>query len=356
MRWLPLTLLLIALIGTASAIPLLPAEFSGTVTIDGNPAPAGTVITARIGDCDRGSLTLDTAGVYGGAALFDRRLVVSGEDGEAGKEIVFLVDGVRAPGTAVYTPGTSTTLDLAVTKEETSDDDSPGSSGSSSRSSGSSTSPAPAATAEPVMEYTGRGTLNTDAGGAVRHATVITTAEEDASLSIGQGVVAQDKFGRPLDSVSVQTTSPGDLPAADPGTAPIGRAVRCGPAGATFDPPITVSFTLTPEEWDRVGAGERFVVQWYNSAAGTWDPHPTVIHPATRTVTATVAHFTLIAPFVEAVPVETPAAGGVEETGAARATTPDAEDAGLPANQSSGIAAIVVLAGVVLAVSMRRRG
>ncbi len=52
------------------------------------------------------------------------------------------------------------------------------------------------------------------------------------------------------------------------------------------------------------------------------------------------------------------AADGVEETGtpSAGAATPDAEDAGLPANQSAGIAAVVVLAGVALAVSMRRRG
>ncbi|NLA39099.1 MAG: hypothetical protein GX882_06930 [Methanomicrobiales archaeon] len=52
------------------------------------------------------------------------------------------------------------------------------------------------------------------------------------------------------------------------------------------------------------------------------------------------------------------AAGEVEETGtpSAGAATPDAEDAGLPAGQSAGITAIVVLAVVALAVSMRRRG
>ena len=158
--------------------------------------------------------------------------------------------------------------------------------------------------------------------------------------------------------MTIQSAPLKDLPTADSGAAPVGRAVRCGPAGATFDPPITVSFTLTPEEWDRVGAGERFVVRWYNSVAGTWESLPTTVHPATRTITATVAHFTLIAPFVEAAPVEILAAGGVEETGAPStgAATPDAGEIGLPANQSAGIAAVVVLAGVALAVSMRRRG
>ncbi|NLA32273.1 MAG: PKD domain-containing protein, partial [Methanomicrobiales archaeon] len=82
---------------------------------DGSPAPAGTVITARIDGRDCGSLTLDTAGVYGGDGIFDRRLLVSGEDDDAGKAITFFVSGMEASGTAVYTPGTSTRLDLVAT-------------------------------------------------------------------------------------------------------------------------------------------------------------------------------------------------------------------------------------------------
>ncbi|MCE5338489.1 MAG: PKD domain-containing protein [Methanomicrobiaceae archaeon] len=107
--------ILLLLIETASAVPLLPAEFSGSVTIGGSPAPAGTVITARIGDRDCGSLTLTTAGVYGGDSTFDTRLLVCGGDDDAGKTITFFVDGVKAAGTAVYTPGTSVRLDITVT-------------------------------------------------------------------------------------------------------------------------------------------------------------------------------------------------------------------------------------------------
>ena len=98
-----------------ATVPLLPAEFSGTGTIDGVPAPAGIVITARIDGRDCGSLTLDVAGVYGGDGIFDRRLLVSGEDGDVRKTITFFVDGVKAAGTAVYTPGTSTRLALSTT-------------------------------------------------------------------------------------------------------------------------------------------------------------------------------------------------------------------------------------------------
>jgi len=107
--------ILLLLIGTASAVPLLPAEFWGSVTIDGNPAPAGTAITARIDGRDCGSLTLTTAGVYGGDATFDKRLLVCGGDDDAKKTITFFVDGARAVETAVYDPGTSSRLDLAAT-------------------------------------------------------------------------------------------------------------------------------------------------------------------------------------------------------------------------------------------------
>ena len=169
MRRIPLTLLLVALIGTASGIPLLPAEFSGTVTIDGSPAPAGTVITARIGDRDCGSLTLTTAGAFGGDSTFDKRLLVSGEDGDAGKTITFLVDGKPA-GTAVYTPGTSTSLTFVVTKGGTSGGTSSGSSGDGGG--GGSSAPMSAAT---VTGPTATNTPDIDEEGTVRHTTPETT-------------------------------------------------------------------------------------------------------------------------------------------------------------------------------------
>ncbi len=108
-------ILLLLLIGTASAVPLLPAEFWGSVTIDGAPAPAGTVIIARIDGRDCGSLTLDVAGVYGGDAIFDKRLLVSGEADDKEREITFFVNDVKAVETAIYTPGTSKRLDLSIT-------------------------------------------------------------------------------------------------------------------------------------------------------------------------------------------------------------------------------------------------
>ncbi|MCE5338763.1 MAG: hypothetical protein LLF90_08780 [Methanomicrobiaceae archaeon] len=347
-RTLWILILLIALIGTASAIPALPAEFTGSVTIDGSPAPAGTVITARIGDRDCGSLTLTAAGAFGGDSTFDKRLLVGGEDGDAGKTITFFVDGVRAAETVVYAPGTPTILALTVTGG--------GTSGTSSGSSGGGAPAGPITTPAPVTEFTGSGTLDTDTEGAVRFTTVITAAEGDASLTIGRGVRALDRSGAPLGSVNVEIVPPGDLPGTGDTSEPVGRAVRCGPAGATFDPAVRVSFTLTPEEWERYEGGQ-FVVRWYSSGAGAWEPLATTVHPSTRTVSAAVPHFTLVAVF--AVPVEevpAPAATTAPLTDPTLTFGPvvsatAVQQAGLPFSWFAGFAA---LAGAALLA--RKRG
>jgi|GEM_PF-1608176 hypothetical protein len=172
-------LLLFALAGTASAIPTLPAEFSGTVTIDGSPALAGTVITALIDDRDCGMLTLTAAGVYGGEDVLDSRLIVSGEDSDAGKTITFLVDGVAAAETAVYTSGTSTQLALTVTEGGTSGTTSDTSSGSSSGGGGGGSSGSTSSTATSAATattYTASDVPDTDAPDTTDSTAAATTA------------------------------------------------------------------------------------------------------------------------------------------------------------------------------------
>ena len=181
MRRILVLLLFLALTAPASAIPALPAEFSGTATINGDPAPAGIIVTARIDERDCGSLSLTTAGAFGGEGLYDERLVVNGEETDAGETITFLVDGAAA-GTAVYTPGTSTTIVLAVTAGTA-----PGGSSGPSSGSGSGSGSGPSATPTPtptVTEPTVTGTLDTSS--AAGQETVATTAPlTDPTLTFG---------------------------------------------------------------------------------------------------------------------------------------------------------------------------
>ena len=58
-----LTITAIVLIGTVAAAPVLPDEFYGSVFLNGNPAPVGTVIIAKINGEERGNFTTTEARV-----------------------------------------------------------------------------------------------------------------------------------------------------------------------------------------------------------------------------------------------------------------------------------------------------
>jgi len=101
------------LVSTAAAEPLLPCEFSGDITLNGQPAPAGTRITAFMDSQERGSIITTVPGHYGDPlGQFGIRLAVTGYDGEQGHAISFSVNGFRVPETSLFAPGTSAHLNL----------------------------------------------------------------------------------------------------------------------------------------------------------------------------------------------------------------------------------------------------
>ncbi|MDR2855913.1 MAG: PKD domain-containing protein [Methanomicrobiales archaeon] len=111
-----LTVILLT-ISVVSAIPPLPTEFYGNVYVNGNPAPAGTVITATIGEEVRGSFMTSEMGLYGGPSLFDDRLIVSPTEDDISRgitEIAFLIGNENAEQTAKLLPGVSQQLDLSI--------------------------------------------------------------------------------------------------------------------------------------------------------------------------------------------------------------------------------------------------
>jgi len=105
-------LLMLACALPASAVPALPEEVYGTVTCGGTPAPAGTVVAALINGAICGEITLDEAGVMGGAGTFDERLIVTGKN--AGDVVSFTVNGVTAAETLAFSPGAVVRLALTA--------------------------------------------------------------------------------------------------------------------------------------------------------------------------------------------------------------------------------------------------
>ena len=106
-------LILVMIAGVCAAeVPPIPCEFYGKVSINGQPAPAGTLIEAKINGQTAGSLTTTTAGTYGGAGVFDVRLEINGFAN--GDTITFFVNGSISNQSAVFQERNTQSLDLTM--------------------------------------------------------------------------------------------------------------------------------------------------------------------------------------------------------------------------------------------------
>lgn len=106
---------MVILVGTVSAAPGLPDSFYGSVYLNGNPAPVGTVVLAKINGETRGEITTTVTGLYGDSGNFDPKLNVAATEAEAAAgntTITFFVGGVQAFQTVPFKSGGGAKLDL----------------------------------------------------------------------------------------------------------------------------------------------------------------------------------------------------------------------------------------------------
>ena len=104
--------LCIAVVFPASAVPPIPSEFYGEITIDGLPAPAGTEILAKINDQVVGGIDVESEGIYGSSGTFDSRLVINADEADLGQFITFWVGDRQAAQKITMQAGMSQNLDL----------------------------------------------------------------------------------------------------------------------------------------------------------------------------------------------------------------------------------------------------
>ena len=90
-------------LASADSSPILPARFYGNVTINDQPAPVGTLVTAVV-QGGGGSITTTVPGRYGSTYFTDPRFEVQGQISD-GAPISFFVNGVPAECYPVATGG-----------------------------------------------------------------------------------------------------------------------------------------------------------------------------------------------------------------------------------------------------------
>lgn len=73
--------------------PLVPASYYGTISLDGEPVPAGVQIEAVVDGEVRDQTTITDEGSFGGPAIADEKLTVSLDENEAASDVEFSITG-----------------------------------------------------------------------------------------------------------------------------------------------------------------------------------------------------------------------------------------------------------------------
>ena len=129
--------------------------------------------------------------------------------------------------------------------------------------------------------------------GEVEKAIEVTPEDGRLTMTIPEGTIAKGEDGKRLKSLEITTNENPPPPPEDAHI--IGSPYSFGPAGANFDPPITVEFTYDPDTIPEGVNEEDLVLACYDEDTGEWIELECTVNPATHTITACMAHFTTFA-------------------------------------------------------------
>jgi len=134
--------------------------------------------------------------------------------------------------------------------------------------------------------------------GVVTQETTLESTDGFAAVIIPEGFVVKDSTGNPLLSITIKAIPKDNLPALPAGSAVAfdGMAYELEPDGATFSPPIAISFTIRQARW-----GQDYIIKTYDPTSGTWQDVPTTYNPGTGLVSTEMSHFCYIALFTKAI-------------------------------------------------------
>ena len=120
-----------------------------------------------------------------------------------------------------------------------------------------------------------------------------TSEDRTLTLTIPEGTIALDKDANPLISLEADIDTSPPPPPKDASI--IGLAYNFGPDEATFDPPITLTWSYGPNDIPEGVAEEDLVLAWYDEAANKWVELDCIVDTENNTITASIEHFTTFA-------------------------------------------------------------
>ena len=129
--------------------------------------------------------------------------------------------------------------------------------------------------------------------GELRETIEATSGDSMLTMSIPKGTVALDKDDKRLKSLQLAVNESPPPPPED--ACIIGLAYTFQPEGATFDPPITLTWRYDTEALPEDVAEEDLVIAYYDEDAGKWVELDCVVDTENDTITASIAHFTTFA-------------------------------------------------------------
>ena len=273
--FIALAFLLVFYAAPAYAQPALPHAFYGSVTINGAPAPDGTQVSATGTGVTTGipqnPVTTTVAGQYGTDGLY---LLVQG-DIQNGATITFYAKGVSTHQTATFEAGGGPTeKNLTVTIP----------------TGGGGIALAPDVETNLFGE---EAAFNISEDGEIQETIEATSEDGNLTLTIEEGTIALDEEGDPLESLEVAVDESPPDPPEDAHV--IGLAYDFGPAGATFDPPITLEYTYDPDDLPEGVDPEDLVIAYWDGDEWVELDSEVDIENNTITIIADVEHFTTFA-------------------------------------------------------------
>ena len=142
--------------------------------------------------------------------------------------------------------------------------------------------------------------FSTSHSGKVRQTVEITSTDGLLTVTIPKGTVARQENGHRLTTLGVSENDNPPLPPENKNI--IGLTYNFEPDGATFDPPITLTFTYDPETLPEGVEEEDLVLAFYDEDTGSWIELECVVDTDNHTITALVSHFTNFAIIGKVIP------------------------------------------------------